>query len=101
VSGKKAPPGGKNVKDGTRTRKRVPSTLDLVREGVQRFILNDLSLGEFQKTIRDAAEKGEMSSHPLTGIQFRRIVEEAISERNRTKKNSTKRQKPKVEETTT
>jgi hypothetical protein len=91
VSGKKAPPGGKNVKEGTRTRKRVPSTLDLVREGVRRFILNEASLGDFQKTIRAASEKGELSSHPLTGTAFRKIVKEAIAERNHKTNRSPKR----------
>jgi len=83
MSGKKGPPGGNTPKRSTKAPKVVPSTLDLVREGVRRFILNDASLGEFQKTIREAAEKGTLSPHPLTGAEFRRIVKEAITERNR------------------
>jgi hypothetical protein len=83
------------VSEKKKTRITAPSTLDLVKEGVRRFVLNHASLGEFQKTVRDAAEKGETSPHPLTGVEFRRIVEEAIAERNRTTKTSPKRQKPK------
>ena len=91
MSGKKRSLAANLPKRDRETRKAVPSTLDLVREGVRRFILNDVSLGEFQKTIRAAAEKGEMSTHPLTGTAFRRIVKEAIAERNRKKQESPNR----------
>lgn len=55
--------------------------LELVRQGVRRFILKDAPIGDFQRTIRAAAKRGELSSHPLTGVVFRRIVKEAIRER--------------------
>jgi len=55
--------------------------LELVRQGVRRFILKDAPIGDFQRTIRAAARRGERSSHPLTGVVFRRIVKEAIRER--------------------
>jgi DNA-binding NarL/FixJ family response regulator len=64
--------------------KALRSTLDLVREGVRRFILNDASFGEFRRAIRTAARIGKISPNPLTGTAFRRIVKEAIAERNRT-----------------
>jgi hypothetical protein len=63
--------------------KAMTSTLDLVREGVRRFILNDASLGDFRKAIRVAAKRGKMSPNPLTGTAFRKIVKEAIAERDR------------------
>jgi DNA-binding NarL/FixJ family response regulator len=59
------------------------TVLDIVREGVRRFILKDAPIGAFQKAIHAAARKGEQSSHPLTGIVFRRIVKEAVRERKR------------------
>jgi hypothetical protein len=59
------------------------STLDLVREGVRRFILNDASIGDFHKVFRLAVRRGELSPNPLTGAAFRRIVKEAIKERKR------------------
>jgi hypothetical protein len=61
----------------------VRSTLDLIRDGVRRFILNDASLGDFRKTIRSVGRKGASSTHPLTGIAFRKIVKQAIVERRR------------------
>ena len=56
--------------------------LELVREGVRRFILKDAPIGDFQKAIRTAAKRGEGSSHPLTRAVFRRIVRSAIHERS-------------------
>ncbi len=58
--------------------------LELVREGVRRFIQSDVPIGEFQKTIRAAARNGKRSSHPLTGPVFRQIVRQAIRERKDT-----------------
>jgi DNA-binding NarL/FixJ family response regulator len=68
--------------------KRVPvrnttSVLDLVRAGVERFVLKDATMMSFQKTIRAAAKKGKNSAHPLSGAAFRQIVKEAIRERKR------------------
>lgn len=54
---------------------------DLVRAGVERFVLKEASMMSFQKAIRAAAKKGLASAHPLTGAAFRRIVREAIRER--------------------
>ncbi len=59
------------------------AVLELVRTGVKRFILKDAPIGSFQKAIRGAARIGEQSSHPLTGVVFRRIVKEALRERKR------------------
>ncbi|MGB2958755.1 MAG: hypothetical protein WBG01_17960 [Bacteroidota bacterium] len=83
VSGKRKSPIGQAPKRRSTARKRATSTIDLVREGVRRFILNDASIGDFRKTIRIAAEKGELSHHPLTGTAFRKIVKQAIAERKR------------------
>lgn len=57
--------------------------LELVREGVRRFILKDAPIGDFQKAIRTASRKGEGSTHPLTGPIFRKIVKAAVRERKR------------------
>jgi hypothetical protein len=80
----------KRASTGTRAPKRrkaiagkTESTLDLVREGVRRFILNDASIGDFHKVFRLAVRKGELSPNPLTGAAFRRIVKDAIKERKR------------------
>lgn len=57
--------------------------LELVRDGVRRFVLKDAPIGDFQKAIRAAARMGKSSSHPLTGSVFRKIVKAAIRERKR------------------
>ena len=57
--------------------------LELVKAGVRRFVSNDAPIGEFQRLVREAARKGEQSSHPLTGLVFRRIVRQAIRDRKR------------------
>lgn len=69
-------------------RKRTPvrktaSVLDLVRAGVERFVLKDATIISFRRSIRAASEKGGMWAHPLTGSSFRRIVKEAVQERKR------------------
>jgi hypothetical protein len=68
--------------------KETTSTLDLVRDGVRRFILNDASIGDFHKAFRTAVKRGELSPNPLTGAAFRRIVKQAIDERKRRANNS-------------
>jgi hypothetical protein len=83
VSDIKRLPGGQEPEEKTSTRKGVTSTLDLVRDGVRRFILNDASLGDFRKTIRSAGGRSASSTHPLTGTAFRKIVKQAIAERRR------------------
>jgi hypothetical protein len=75
---------------GVRTPKRrnvvsgeAASTLDLVRVGVRRFILDEASIGDFHKIFRRAVRRGVLPPNPLTGAAFRRIVKEAIKERKR------------------
>ena len=58
-----------------------PSVLELVRSGVERFILRDANIVSFRRAILRAAKKGENSAHPLTGATFRRIVKKAIKDR--------------------
>lgn len=65
------------------TAKENDAILELVREGVRRFIMNDAPIGDFQMAIRAAAKKGRGSTHPLTGPVFRRIVKAAIRQRGR------------------
>ncbi len=82
------PPAKKASRPRSPRPKRVPvrhttSVLDLVRAGVERFVLKDATMMSFQKTIRAAAKKGGNSTHPLSGVAFRRIVKQAIRERKR------------------
>ena len=70
----------------TPRRKRSPvrgsaSVLTLVRNGVERFILEDANMTSFMKAVRTAGKEGKSSSHPLTGAAFRRIVKQAIRKR--------------------
>jgi hypothetical protein len=55
--------------------------LDLVRVGVERFVLKDANMMSFLNTVHAAAKKGKNSTHPLTGAAFRRIVREAVRKR--------------------
>jgi len=73
-----------------RPSRKSASVLDFVREGVERFILKDASIGDFQKAVRAAAKKGEQSHHPITGPVFRRIVQRAIQERKRRMKRASR-----------
>ena len=59
------------------------SVLDLVREGVRAFILQGAPLSELHRVVLKAAKKSKSYEHPLTGLVFRRIVEEAVRERKR------------------
>ena len=81
-----APSGKKRPQGQSPRRKRTPvrnttSVLDLVRAGVERFVLGNANMMSFQKAIRTAAKRGENSTHPLTGAAFRRIVKEAMRKR--------------------
>jgi len=73
----------RKTKRGKAASLKSADMLDLVRAGVERFILKDASIGDFQRAVRAAAKKGELSSHPITGTVFRGIVKRAIRERNR------------------
>lgn len=80
------PPVKKTSPAGAPKRKRTlprgsASVADLVRKGVERFILKDANMMSFMKTVRAAAKKGGKSSHPLTGAAFRQIVGEAVRKR--------------------
>jgi DNA-binding NarL/FixJ family response regulator len=82
------PPAKKTSPARAPRRKREPprrsaSIADLVREGVERFILKDANMMSFMKAVRAAATKGGRSSHPLTGAAFRQIVREAVRKRKR------------------
>jgi hypothetical protein len=69
-----------------RNRKRTPardstSILDLVREGVEKFILKDANILAFQRAVLAASKGGRDSTNPLTRAAFRRIVKEATRKR--------------------
>jgi DNA-binding NarL/FixJ family response regulator len=61
----------------------LPSVLELVREGVRRFVLADATLDDFNKAVRLAARRGKSSYNPLPGKAFRKIVKDAVAERKR------------------
>jgi hypothetical protein len=69
-----------------RNRKRTPardstSILDLVRDGVEKFILKDANILAFQRAVLAASKGGRDSTNPLTRAAFRRIVKEATRKR--------------------
>ena len=82
-SARKAPSRARRVKRRKSASRKEDEILALVRAGVERFILKDAPIGDFQRTVRAATKKGELSQHPVTGAVFRRIVREAIRERRR------------------
>jgi DNA-binding NarL/FixJ family response regulator len=94
------PPRKRASRAGSRGRKKhggrgITSLDDLVRAGVERFVLKEASMMSFQKAIRAAAKRGLTSAHPLTGAAFRRIVREAVHERaTRRKRAFRRRSKP-------
>jgi DNA-binding NarL/FixJ family response regulator len=86
VSTKRAPARARNAKRRKAASRKTGEVLDLVRAEVERFILKDAPIGEFQRAVRTAAKKGELSHHPLTAAVFRRIVKQAIQEQKRRSK---------------
>jgi DNA-binding NarL/FixJ family response regulator len=62
---------------------KASEILELVRAGVKRFILDDAPIADFQKAVREASKKPMISSHPLSGVEFRRIVKEAMEQRKK------------------
>jgi DNA-binding NarL/FixJ family response regulator len=54
---------------------------NLVRVGVESFILKDATMDEFLRTMRSAAKKESVYSHQLTRSVFSRIVKQAIRKR--------------------
>jgi hypothetical protein len=55
--------------------------LEDVRDEVRRFILNQVSIGEFHDALNGAIGRDELAPHPLTSMRFRKIVKEVIRER--------------------
>jgi hypothetical protein len=56
--------------------------LTLVRSGVERFILDNTTVADLLRTIRDVTEKEQTYAHQLTKSVFSKIVKEAIRKRN-------------------
>jgi hypothetical protein len=80
---KKLTSGKHASKRRTAVRGTIPSTLDLVRKGVRRFILDGATFDDFRKAVRLAAKRGKPSPNPLPGGAFRKIVKDAVAERKR------------------
>jgi hypothetical protein len=83
MRGKKPSPGRVALKRRKAVGEIHPSTLDLVRRGVRRFILDGATFDDFRKAVRLAARKGKPSPNPLPGGTFRKIVQDAVAERKR------------------
>ena len=71
-----------SVAHKSRSRKAEKEILQLVRTGVERFILRNATMEEFLRTTRAVAEKEEVYAHQLTRSVFAKIVKEAIRKRN-------------------
>lgn len=56
--------------------------LDLVRTGVEKFILNKVTVDDFFTAIRAVGDEEKTYSHQLTSSVFSRIVREAIRKRD-------------------
>jgi len=55
--------------------------LELVRSGVERFILKDATVEDFLRTIRAVGDNEKTYSHQLTRSVFSKILKEAIKKR--------------------
>jgi DNA-binding NarL/FixJ family response regulator len=55
---------------------------DLVRAGIERFILKNATVEDFLRTIRAVAEEEKTYAHQLTRSVLSTIVKEAIRKRN-------------------
>jgi DNA-binding NarL/FixJ family response regulator len=64
-----------------RSGKAEEEILELVRIGVERFILKKATIEDFLRTIRAVSEKEKIYSHQLTKSVFSKIVKEAIRKR--------------------
>lgn len=82
VSGPRKTPTGPTTR-----RRRVPSRLtpaqhreliDLVQTGVEKFIMNRVTVDEFFTGIRAVVDRDKTYAHQLTRSVFARIVKEAI-----------------------
>jgi Na+-transporting NADH:ubiquinone oxidoreductase subunit NqrA len=58
--------------------------LEFVRTGVEKFILNKVTVEDFFTALRAAADREKNYSHQLTRPVFSRIVRAAIRKRNLT-----------------
>jgi len=54
-----------------------------VKEGIERFILENSTMEEFLRTLRSAGARENLYAHQLTGSVLSRIVKEAITKRRR------------------
>jgi hypothetical protein len=81
LSAKKTSSRIRTPKRGKPAAEEEAELLKLVKAGVRRFILYGAPIAEFQKTIREVSKKGTNTSHPLSGVEFRRIVKDAVKQR--------------------
>jgi DNA-binding NarL/FixJ family response regulator len=65
-----------------RSNKEEEEILELVRTGVEKFILKKATIEDFLRTIRAVSEKEKIYSHQLTRSAFSKIVKEAIRKRD-------------------
>ena len=93
MPGKRLSSGARPPKRRGRTSKEFDPTVEFVREGVRRFILSDASIGDFHTAIHTAMKNGEMSPHPLTRAVLRKIIKQAIVEKQRQEDRSSGRKR--------
>jgi len=60
---------------------RTTDIVNLIKTGVERFILENATMEEFLRTLRLAGEPESLYTHQLTGSVLSRIVRQAIKKR--------------------
>lgn len=83
MSAKKMPRAGRPNRRKSAPGKQKDPLAELVKVGTEGFILKEAPIGDFQRVLRAASAQGKISSGPLTGAAFRRIVKQLIKERER------------------
>jgi DNA-binding NarL/FixJ family response regulator len=66
-----------------RSRQRAQNLEELVKAGVERFMLKDSTIEDFMKALRSTEKRVDGTPHPLTRDVFSRIVKEAVLKKKR------------------
>jgi hypothetical protein len=70
---------------------RETAVENLVKAGVERFILENATMDEFLRTLRIAGEPESLYAHQLTGSVLSRIVRQAIHKRKSKRRKTARR----------
>jgi hypothetical protein len=57
---------------------RAKNLEELVKAGVEKFMLKDSTIYDFMKALRSTEKRANVTPHPLTRDVFSRIVKEAV-----------------------